>query len=94
MGHLMTCVGCDRCKLWGTLQFHAARVALGVLLDSSSSGNLDASSGNIDQFTVPGLADLKPNDVVALVNALAQLSKSIDQVRTWTEVDAVPNSEL
>lgn len=37
MGQLMRCVACDRCKLWGTLQFHAARVAIGVLVDRSGS---------------------------------------------------------
>jgi len=81
MGHLMTCVGCDRCKLWGSLQFHAARVALGILLGSSETEDV----GDVDQFAVPRLTELRPNDIVALVNALAQLSKSIDQVRRWTD---------
>jgi len=49
MGHIMTCVGCDRCKLWGSLQFHAARVALGILLGG------DDEDGSPGQFTVPGL---------------------------------------
>eukprot|EP00929_Paragymnodinium_shiwhaense_P101495 TRINITY_DN64640_c0_g1_i1.p1 TRINITY_DN64640_c0_g1~~TRINITY_DN64640_c0_g1_i1.p1 ORF type:complete len:482 (+),score=38.93 TRINITY_DN64640_c0_g1_i1:696-2141(+) len=87
MGELMTCVGCDRCKLWGSLQFHAARVALGILLDD---GTDDDVGGDVDQFDVPRLSTIKPNDVVALVNALAQLSKSIDQVRQWT----APPSEI
>lgn len=81
MGNLMTCVGCDRCKLWGSLQFHGARVALGVLL-SDDAADVAELSGS--QFDVPRLSDLKPNDVVALVNALAQVSKSIDQVNKWS----------
>merc|ERR1712151_813467 len=49
MGDLMTCVGCDRCKLWGTLQFHAARVAFEILLAEGTDG----SNNVADQFTVP-----------------------------------------
>jgi len=82
MGHMMTCVGCDRCKLWGTLQFHGARVALGILLSIDSADN----AGSVkSQFDVPHWTDLKPNDIVALVNALAQVSKSIDHVKQWTQ---------
>lgn len=84
MGHLMTCVGCDRCKLWGSLQFHAARVALGILLDEAGGENMQDAR---DQFSIPRLAELRPNDVVALVNALAQLSKSIHQVKEWSHVE-------
>lgn len=85
MGNLMTCVGCDRCKLWGTLQFHAVRVAFGIILAEA-----DDDTGDFEtQFAVPAWASLKPNDVVALVNALAQVSKSIDQARLWMEDQAV-----
>merc|ERR1712070_832800 len=91
MGNLMTCVGCDRCKLWGTLQFHAARVALGILLKDSIA---EASAKTEDQFAVPRWTDLKPNDIVALVNALAQLSKSIDHVRHWMPSAESSHDEL
>eukprot|EP00930_Biecheleria_cincta_P083485 TRINITY_DN73050_c0_g1_i1.p1 TRINITY_DN73050_c0_g1~~TRINITY_DN73050_c0_g1_i1.p1 ORF type:complete len:476 (+),score=56.64 TRINITY_DN73050_c0_g1_i1:113-1540(+) len=84
MGDLMTCVGCDRCKLWGTLQFHATRVALGVLLNETTT---DGDSSSTQQFPVPRWSELKPNDLVALVNALAQVGKSIDQVKRWTRVE-------
>lgn len=81
MGNMMTCIGCDRCKLWGSLQFHAARVALGVIMSIDDDTKSQASAS---QFDVPHWTQLKPNDVVALVNALAQVSKSIDQAREWT----------
>jgi hypothetical protein len=80
IGDMMTCVGCDRCKLWGSLQFHATRVALGILLDFEAS---DAKEGS--PFAVPQIADLRPNDIVALVNAMAQVSKSIDQATKWSQ---------
>lgn len=86
MGDLMTCVGCDRCKLWGTLQFHAVRVALGVLLNETTAG--DSAESSSQRFPVPRWSELKPNDLVALVNALAQVGKSIDQVKRWTQVNS------
>jgi hypothetical protein len=83
MGDVMTCVGCDRCKLWGSLQFHAARVALGILLNGY---DVDGRYLGEDRpFVVPQFADLMPNDIVALVNAIAQVSKSIDQARQWAQ---------
>lgn len=84
MGDLMTCVGCDRCKLWGTLQFHATRVALGVLLNETKAGDDD---GSTQQFPVPRWSELSPNDLVALVNALAQVGMSIDQAKRWLQVE-------
>lgn len=103
MGELMTCVGCDRCKLWGTLQFHAARVAVGILLAEGggppdTADDAGGGAGSRSQFVVPSWSDLRPNDIVALVNALAQVSKSIHQAKQWTammaeEVEA-PRAEL
>lgn len=90
MGNLMTCVGCDRCKLWGTLQFHAVRTAVAILF-----AEIGDDAGIVkNQFAVPLWTELKPNDIVALVNALAQVSKSIDQVKEWSSSDRASKSEL
>jgi len=87
MGEMMTCVGCDRCKLWGTLQFHAARVAVGVLINDEPIDD----DNNTSQFGVPSLSSLRPNDIVALVNTMAQLSKSIHQAKQWARA---PHAEF
>jgi ERO1-like protein alpha len=84
MGSLMTCVGCDRCKLWGTLQFHAARVAVGILTSDADAATSNASLSS-GPYSVPSVSELKPNDIVALVNALAQVSKSIYQAKEWMQ---------
>ena len=70
----------------GTLQFHGLRVALGILLfpDVDVSPDTPEAMGGSSEGAVPRRQDLTPNDLVALVTTLVQLSKSVDQVRIWT----------
>lgn len=61
---IVQCVGCDRCKLWGTLQTLGVGTALKVLFHDDDDG----SSSSIY---------LSRQEAVALVNTLERLSSSL-----------------
>ena len=67
---IMACVGCDKCKLWGTLQTHGLGTALKILFWPN------------DQ-TLPSL---KRHDIVALFNAIGRLSTSIQELETFAHI--------
>ena len=69
---IMDCVTCERCRLWGTLQVLGLGTALKILF---MEGDLS------------GVGALQRNEVVALVNLLAQLAKSVDSIRDWQRRD-------
>lgn len=58
---IMECVGCDRCRLWGTLQTIGIGTALKVLLDESSSQAVSLSR----------------QEAVALVHTLERFSSAL-----------------
>jgi len=60
---IMQCVGCDRCKLWGTLQTLGVGTALRILFHNDDNDN---------DIT------LSRQEAVALVNTLERLSSSLD----------------
>ena len=64
---IMDCVSCEKCRLWGKLQVLGLGTALKILLMEGE---------------VLGYGVLQRNEVVALVNTLAQLAKSVDSIRT------------
>ena len=59
---IMQCVGCDRCKLWGTLQTLGIGTALRILFHDDNSN---------------GTIILSRQEAVALVNTLERLSSSL-----------------
>lgn len=58
---IMKCVGCDRCKLWGTLQTLGIGTALRVLFDNDEIGSIHLSR----------------QEAVALVHTLERFSSSL-----------------
>lgn len=68
----MDCVGCDKCKLWGKLQLLGIATSLKILFSS------DDCTGQL-----PPVMQLsfERNEVIALINLLERLSKSIEIVR-------------
>eukprot|EP00529_Nitzschia_sp_RCC80_P012066 CAMPEP_0113460632 /NCGR_PEP_ID=MMETSP0014_2-20120614/11097_1 /TAXON_ID=2857 /ORGANISM="Nitzschia sp." /LENGTH=563 /DNA_ID=CAMNT_0000352311 /DNA_START=3 /DNA_END=1694 /DNA_ORIENTATION=+ /assembly_acc=CAM_ASM_000159 len=68
---IIECVGCDRCKLWGTLQTVGVGVALKVLLHDDHGGD--------------GELTLSRQEAVALVHTLERLSKSLKYVQEFRE---------
>lgn len=69
---IMDCVTCEKCRLWGKLQVLGLGTALKILLMEGD---------------VLGYGVLQRNEVVALVNTLAQLAKSVDSIREWQRRD-------
>lgn len=72
ISRIMDCVTCERCRLWGKLQILGLGTALKILL-------MDGEHA--------GLGVLQRNEVVSLVNTLAQLAKSVDSVKDWQRRD-------
>ena len=68
---IIDCVTCQRCRLWGNLQTRAVATSLKILFSSHLS--------NTGQPLYDGslLKNLARGEIVALVNGVAQLSKSI-----------------
>jgi len=74
ISRIMDCVTCERCRLWGKLQVLGLGTALKILLMEGDDA---------------GVGVLQRNEVVALVNTLGQLAKSVDSVQEWKERDRV-----
>ena len=60
----MDCVGCERCRLWGKVQVLGIGTAIKILL--KPDGEM--------------LGDLQRNEIVSLVNTLAQIAASLTAV--------------
>lgn len=58
----MDCVGCEKCRMWGKLQTLGIGTALKILLS--------------DERELIGT--LQRNEVIALVNTVAQIAKSVN----------------
>lgn len=71
---IMDCVGCEKCKLWGKLQLMGIATSLKILFDSSSYGTKDNEASLL----------MERNEVIALINLLERLSKSIEVVRSMS----------
>ncbi|CAN3363704.1 endoplasmic oxidoreductin-1 [Diutina catenulata] len=67
---IMDCVGCDRCRMWGKVQTIGYGTALKVLFDGDHPD---------------GLA-FRRIEVVALINTLDRLSKSLDAINNFKEM--------
>ena len=82
---IMDCVGCEKCRLWGKLQILGIGTAIKVLLmspsspSSASSSSCDHHMDAQDPHDGRDVKDLVVNrqEVIALLNTLNQLSKSI-----------------
>ena len=67
---IMECVGCDRCRLWGTLQTIGIGTALKVLLDESSSQAVSLSR----------------QEAVALVHTLERFSSALKYASEFQDI--------
>mmetsp|Transcript_111276 Transcript_111276/g.359030 ORF Transcript_111276/g.359030 Transcript_111276/m.359030 type:complete len:310 (+) Transcript_111276:350-1279(+) len=73
MAEIMRCVGCDRCKLWGTMQTQGLAVALRVLFESPRADS-------------PAPPQLTRQEAVVLVHTLERLSTSLQYLREFREM--------
>jgi hypothetical protein len=71
ISRIMDCVGCEKCRMWGKLQFLGVGTAMKVLFDDVDGGAV-----------VPALTR---NEAVALVNVLHRLAISIHQIGLMRE---------
>ncbi|XP_043219195.1 ero1-like protein isoform X3 [Amphibalanus amphitrite] len=81
ISRIMDCVGCEKCKLWGTLQTRGLGTALKILF----SGNFDDPAVFQEGSTRRPKFQLSRNEIVALFNAFGRLSTSVrnlEQFRT------------
>ena len=67
---IMKCVGCDRCKLWGTLQTLGVGTALSIILDDEDEMQQQ---------------DLSRHEAVALVHTLEKFSSALVYARHFAE---------
>lgn len=75
---IFDCVGCEKCKLHGKLQIYGLSTMMKILFDSSFStpNRLVQNSTNLT---------FKRNEIIAFVNLLIKVSKSLSYVKRLAE---------
>jgi ERO1-like protein beta len=88
VSRIMDCVGCDKCRLWGKVQFTGVATAMKILFEIDEKA--------LDPVRNPNL--LQRSEVVALINTLHRLSESLYAVnnfrKIWAESDSKATSRL
>lgn len=86
VSRLMDCIGCDKCRLWGKLQTAGYGAALKVLFEFDETKNGENPP-------------LRRTELVALINTLGRISKSISSVQKFraalesgTEADLIASA--
>jgi ERO1-like protein alpha len=77
---IMDCVGCEKCKLWGKLQFLGVATALKVLFAESS-----CLAPSLPPSEMLAALKLERNEAIALINLLSKLSQSVAAYRSLSE---------
>ena len=94
VSRIMDCVGCDKCRLWGKIQFLGLGTALKLLFAEHDQVIVDSAAGIA--AGEGGLAppsdgeppfDLSRNEVVALVNTLHRVSMSVQAAKDFRGQD-------
>ncbi|XP_049850781.1 uncharacterized protein LOC126323908 isoform X1 [Schistocerca gregaria] len=62
ISHILDCISCERCKLWGKLQVHGLGIALKILFDRKA----------------PSQLNLTRTEIVAFINLYRRVSESVD----------------
>ena len=84
ISRIMDCVGCEKCRLWGKLQFLGLGTAMKILFaEEESSGQQQQQ-----QRQQPSLMHFTRNEVVALLTLLHRLSVSIAAVHVVRDLEA------
>lgn len=85
---LMSCVGCDRCRLWGKLQTAGYGTALKVLFE------LPPDPAEAPDQCLKVMSGFKRSELVALINTFDRLSKSVEAVEFFTNIEPVEREPL
>lgn len=75
---IMDCVGCDKCRLWGKVQFTGMGTALKILFSGKDQAPGSTISNHNHSSGLP--FQLTRGEIVALFNAFGRLSQSILEV--------------
>ncbi len=97
VSRVLDCVGCDKCRLWGKIQFLGLGTAMKVLFADSDNVIADTavamrSTGSVKGRIAPH-SDSEPafqlsqNEVVALVNTIHRLSISVNAVQQFKSTE-------
>lgn len=76
---VLDCVGCEKCKLWGKLQFLGVATALKVLFSAE-----DCDDTALGPAELLAALRLERNEVIALVNLAHRLAESIETYRSMS----------
>jgi hypothetical protein len=79
---ILDCVGCDKCRLWGKVQFSGLATALKILF-SGDSMNPDSVVSQEHRRSATMPFQLMRSDIVALFNGFGRLSKSLHEVELF-----------
>lgn len=88
---LMSCVGCERCRLWGKIQTAGYGTALKILLELP-----EKPEDNMEK-TTEVLGDFRRSELVALVQTLSRLSHSVEAIslfRKFAEIKLLDKSRF
>ncbi|KAK7791804.1 hypothetical protein R5R35_005111 [Gryllus longicercus] len=81
ISHIMDCVGCEKCKLWGKLQVHGLGTALKILFSGKFDG-VDPTGADLSHMAKSQF-QLHRSEIVALLNAFGRLSTSIYEIERF-----------
>lgn len=81
ISHIMDCVGCDKCRLWGKVQITGMGTALKILFSGDSMGPLSTVTREHRKSQIP--FQLTRGEIVSLFNAFGRLSKSIHEIESF-----------
>lgn len=76
---IMDCVGCEKCKLWGKLQFLGVATALKIMFAAD-----DCFAEGVPPKQILERLKLERNEVIALINLLTKLSHSMSTYRAMS----------
>ena len=75
ISRIMDCVGCEKCRLWGKVQVLGLGTAIKVVL------------GRPEDRTADGTLSFQRNEVIALINTVHQLAKSVKAVDEFQKLE-------
>lgn len=76
---LMSCVGCERCRLWGKIQTAGYGTALKILLEFPENAEKDP------KLTKELLRSFRRSELVALINTFGRISTSVHATDVFTQ---------
>jgi len=79
ISRIMDCVGCEKCRLYGKLQVLGLGTALKLLFESKERRAGGGAAGSEEP--------LQRNEVIALVNTLAEFAESVAAVREFRQAE-------